>query len=73
MTVKNTILKKISEALNAGEREDAVAAVQRALDQGLGVAQILETIREGMDEIGEKNRKGENFLPELILGGRAAE
>ncbi len=73
MTDKKTILKKISESLNAGEREDAAAAVQRALDQGLGVAQILEAIREGMDEVGEKYRKGEYFLPDLILGGRAAE
>jgi 5-methyltetrahydrofolate--homocysteine methyltransferase len=73
MTDKKTILKKISEALNAGEREDAVAAVQKALNQGLGVAEILETIREGMDEVGEKYRKGEYFLPELVLGGRAAE
>jgi len=73
MTDKNTILKKISEALDAGEREDAVEAVQKALDHGLGVDQILEAIREGMDEIGEKYRKGEYFLPELVLGGRAAE
>lgn len=73
MTDKSMILKQISESLDAGEREDAVAAVQKALDHGLGVAQILEAIREGMDEIGEKYRKGEYFLPELILGGRAAE
>ena len=26
-----------------------------------------------MDEVGEKYRKGEYFLPDLILGGRAAE
>jgi 5-methyltetrahydrofolate--homocysteine methyltransferase len=73
MSEKNTILKKISEALDAGEREDAVAAVQKALDHGLGVDQILEAIREGMDEVGEKYRIGEYFLPELVLGGNAAE
>jgi len=73
MTDKSMILKQISESLDAGEREDAVAAVQKALDHGLGVAQILKAIREGMDEIGEKYRKGEYFLPELILGARAAE
>jgi len=73
MTDKKTILKKISESLNAGEREDAVEAVQKALDQGLVVAEILETIREGMDEVGEKYRRGEYFLPELVLGGKAAE
>jgi len=73
MTDKSTILKKIGEALDAGEREDAVAAVQKALEHGLGVDQILEAIREGMDEIGEKYRRGEYFLPELVLGGMAAE
>ena len=73
MSEKSTILKKISEALDAGEREDAAAAVQKALDYGLGVEQVLEAIREGMDEIGEKYRNGEYFLPELVLGGRAAE
>ena len=73
MTDENTILKRMSEALDAGEREDAVAAVQKALDQGLEVDQILEAIREGMDEVGEKYRKGEYFLPDLVLGGRAAE
>ena len=73
MSEKSTILKKISEALDAGEREDAVAAVQKALDQGLEVDQILEAIRKGMDEVGEKYRKGEYFLPDLVLGGRAAE
>ena len=40
MTDKSSVLTKIREALNAGEREDAVAAVQKALDHGLGVAQI---------------------------------
>lgn len=73
MVDKKEILTKIREALNAGEREDAAAAVQKALDQGLGVDQILEAIREGMDEVGEKYRTGEYFLPELVLGGSAAE
>ena len=73
MTDKSMILKKISDSLYAGEREDAVAAVQEALDRELEVAQILEALREGMDEVGEKYRIGEYFLPDLILGGRAAE
>ncbi len=73
MSEKSTILKQIRESLNAGEREDAIAAVQKALDHRLGVDQILEAIREGMDEVGEKYRTGEYFLPELVLGGRAAE
>ena len=36
MTDKKTILKKISEALNAGEREDAVAAVQKGIGPRTG-------------------------------------
>jgi 5-methyltetrahydrofolate--homocysteine methyltransferase len=59
--------------LNAGEREDSATAVRSALDQGLGTAEILEAIKGGMDEVGDKYRKGEYFLPELILGGKAAE
>jgi len=73
MTDKSAILTKIREALNAGEREDSATAVRSALDHGLGTAEILEAIKEGMDEVGSKYRKGEYFLPELILGGKAAE
>lgn len=73
MTDKNSVLDKLRKALNEGEREDAVEAVRSALKKGLGITEILEVIRAGMDEVGEKYRKGEYFLPELILGGRAAE
>ena len=73
MADKKEILTKIREALNAGEREDAAALVQKALDQKLTVAEILEAVKVGMDEVGDKYRKGEYFLPDLILGGKAAE
>jgi methanogenic corrinoid protein MtbC1 len=73
MADKKEILTKIREALNAGEREDSAALVQKALDNGLGIAEILEAVKLGMDEVGDKYRKGEYFLPELILGGKAAE
>ena len=73
MTDKSSVLDKLRKALNEGEREDAVEDVRSALKKGLAITEILEAIREGMDEVGEKYRKGEYFLPDLILGGRAAE
>ena len=73
MTDKSEILTELCAAINDGDREGAAEAAQSALDKGLEVNSILEALRMGLDEVGEKYRKGEYFLPELILGGRAAE
>lgn len=73
MMDKDAVLAKLRAAIDDGDREAAAEAARRALDEGLAVNSILEALRTGLDEVGEKYRKGEYFLPELVLGGKAAE
>lgn len=68
-----TALTKVKQALHEGDRDQIAGLVRSALDEGLGVAEILEAIKGALDEVGQKYQRGEYFLPELILGGTAAK
>lgn len=63
----------LGSALHAGDADAAADATRAFLDQGVGVETILAALRETMDEVGEKYRCGEYFIPELVLSGKAAE
>ena len=66
------ILKQIAEKLYAGD-DDAVAELtQRALDEGLMPAEVLNGgLLAGMDRVGVDFRDGELFVPEVLIAARA--
>ena len=63
---------EISELLQKGKAKDIVVAVQNALDAGAAPGDILEKgLMAGMNIVGEKFKKNEVFVPEVLIAARA--
>ena len=63
---------EISELLQKGKAKDIVVAVQKALDLGAAPGEILEKgLMSGMNIVGEKFKKNEVFVPEVLIAARA--
>ena len=66
------LYQQISEKLQKGKAKDVKALVQQAIDEGLPVQEILEKgLMDGMNIIGEKFKKNEVFVPEVLVAARA--
>ena len=66
------IFEEISQKLQAGNAKAVKALVQQAIDEGLSAQDILEKgLLDGMNVIGEKFRKNEVFVPEVLVAARA--
>ena len=66
------ILKEISEKLQAGKAKIVKELVQQAIDQGYAPQDILENgLLHGMSIVGEKLKKNEVFVPEVLVAARA--
>jgi len=62
----------ISEALQAGKANDVKSLVQSAVDEGASAADILDMgLISGMSIIGEKFKKNEVYVPEVLIAARA--
>lgn len=69
---ENEHLQAIAAAVIDGETEDAVAATKTALEANVDPLQILnQGLMGGADEVGKRFERGEYFLPELMMAGRA--
>lgn len=65
-------LQEISLKLQAGKAKDVKTLVQQAIDEGVPAQDILEKgLISGMNEVGEKFRKNEVFVPEVLVAARA--
>jgi 5-methyltetrahydrofolate--homocysteine methyltransferase len=63
---------RISEALQRGDHLEVAALTQRAVDDGLAAATILnDGLLAGMDVVGRRFGAHEIFLPEVLLAARA--
>jgi 5-methyltetrahydrofolate--homocysteine methyltransferase len=63
---------KISEMLQKGKAKDVEAMVKEALDGGAGAGDILEKgLIAGMAVIGDKFKKNEVYVPEVLIAARA--
>ena len=63
---------EISELLQKGKAKDVTAAVQKALGLGAPPAEILDKgLIAGMSVIGGKFKRGEVFVPEVLIAARA--
>ncbi len=64
-----TIIEQVRQRLIEFDGPGIQAAVQSALDAGLGTLEIILGMADGMDEVGKMYENGEFFLPELIMAG----
>ncbi|MGI6087508.1 MAG: corrinoid protein [Kiritimatiellia bacterium] len=68
----NSILEQIKESLIRGKANDVKALVQKALDDKVTPADILNhALLAGMSVIGERFKNNEVYVPEVLIAARA--
>ena len=66
------ILEDISVAVQAGKKNDVIALVNQAVEEGIGAEEILgRGLIDPMSIVGEKFSKNEVFVPEMLIAARA--
>lgn len=66
------LVQEISEFLQKGRAKNVKALVQQAIDEGMDPKEILnEGLLSGMMAIGEKFKRNEVFVPEVLVAARA--
>ena len=69
---KMSICMEISENLQKGKAKIVKELVAKALEEGMPAAQILnEALLSGMSIVGEKFKKNEVYVPEVLVAARA--
>ena len=65
-------LAAISEQLQKGRAKEVAEMVKAAVEEGVPVKQILdEALISAMGEVGEKFKKNEIYVPEMLIAARA--
>ncbi|RLE08998.1 cobalamin-binding protein [Candidatus Aerophobetes bacterium] len=65
-------LKEVKENVVNGKVDKVKELTQKALDEGQSVGKILnEALIAGMDIVGEKYKKNEFYIPEMLVAARA--
>ena len=68
----SAILEKISGAVFEGDSEKTESLVQNAIDEGLSAKEILDNgLVLGMGEVGVRFKRGEMFVPEVLMSAEA--
>lgn len=66
------LLERLSRAVNTGDMELATELTEKAVKEGISASVILEDgLVSAMQEIGDKYKKGEIFVPEMLIAARA--
>ena len=67
-----SIVQEISEFLQKGRAKNVKALVQQALDEGVNAKEILDDgLLNGMMIVGDKFKRNEVFVPEVLVAARA--
>lgn len=62
----------LTQAVIAGKRKEVAALVQQCIDAGESAGDIVENrLVPGMSEVGQKFKKNEIFVPEMLIAARA--
>ena len=64
-------LERLGEAIKTGNRNDAVALTQAAIDADTAPQQILDVMVAAMDDVGQRFQRCEVFVPEMLIAARA--
>ncbi|GMQ63498.1 corrinoid protein [Vallitalea maricola] len=67
----NELLQNMSEKLQKGKMPEVVALTEQAVSEGLDPSDILNGLLDGMGVIGEKFKRNEVFVPEVLIAARA--
>ena len=67
-------VKEIFDAVVTGQAEEAPGLVQKAMNQGIGVDEILKKgLIAAMDLVGERFGEGEIFIPQVLWSAKAMQ
>ncbi|MDD2762845.1 MAG: corrinoid protein [Opitutaceae bacterium] len=67
-----TTLEQLSQAVASGKSKDAKTLTQQALDEGTSPANIVDqALVPSMASVGEKFKRNEIFVPEMLIAARA--
>jgi 5-methyltetrahydrofolate--homocysteine methyltransferase len=70
--MSNPILEQLSTAVINGRSKDAKAATQQALDANIPLQEIVDNaLVTAMGIVGEKFKRNEIFVPEMLVAARA--
>ncbi len=64
-------LQKLNEAIKTGNRDDAVAITQEAIDAKVPLREVLDSMVDAMDDVGGRFQRNEIFVPEMLIAARA--
>ena len=64
-------LNELTEFIKSGNRNQATQLTQKALDGGDVPQTVLDAMVKGMDEVGERFKRNEIFVPEMLIAARA--
>ena len=64
-------IQEVYDLVAAGKAKLVPAAVQAALDEGAEATVVLNTMIDAMGLVGERFRKNEIFVPEMLVAARA--
>jgi 5-methyltetrahydrofolate--homocysteine methyltransferase len=64
-------LAKLGEAIKTGNRDEAIALTQEAIDANTSPREILDVMVDAMDVVGGRFQRNEIFVPEMLIAARA--
>ena len=65
-------LQELAQCIIKADEEGASSKIQELIDQGVAPQEILDNgLIAGMDEVGERFRRSEFFIPEVLLSAQA--
>ena len=72
MSPKSELLTEMAQSLIKGDADGVKGLTEKALSQDISAVEILnEGLVIGMDEVGEKFKNNEFFIPEVLIAARA--
>lgn len=69
--MENSIIANLRRVILEGDAEKIKELAQKSLELGIDPLKAIESMADGVKEVGEKFGKGEVFLADLILAGEA--
>jgi 5-methyltetrahydrofolate--homocysteine methyltransferase len=60
---------ELSKALAELDEQKVSTLVRKRIGSGVDAMSVIKELQEGMDTVGERYKKGEYFLSELIVSG----
>ncbi len=72
MNAVQEILEQIAEKLIEGDADSVTTLTQNAIDQHIEASDVLNNgLLSGMDVVGQRFKKNEFFIPEVLIAARA--